>query len=168
MLKTFEERLNEGQVARERIETSLAEEKEARERLETRLAEEQKAREDLEARLLQEQSAREALEGRLLDAMKGKANGTDLLALNALLPGKVSTEDLQALKAQLEKYKDDLEALRQEGKTKATLDNLQSMQRDLVVQFWALKGTGANGPMWTPKTTDFDEPIRSYDEMTTR
>ena len=95
MLKTFEERLNEGQVNRERIETSLAEEKEARERLETRLAEEQKAREDLEARLLQEQSAREALEARLMEAMKGKANGTDLLALNALLPGKVSTEDLQ-------------------------------------------------------------------------
>eukprot|EP00959_Pyramimonas_sp_CCMP1952_P141931 2971164-Pyramimonas_sp.AAC.2 len=138
LLKTFEERLNEGQVARERLETSLAEEKEGRERLETRLAEEQKAREDLEARLLQETSAREGLEARLMEAMKGKANGTDLLALNALLPGKVSTEDLKALKAQLEKYKDDLEALRQDGKSKATMDNLQTMQRDLVVQFWAL------------------------------
>jgi hypothetical protein len=95
VLKTFEERLNQEQVNRERIEASLTEEKTAREALETRFAEEQKAREDMEARLAKEQSAREALESRLIEAMKGKANGTDLLAVNSLLPGKVSAESFQ-------------------------------------------------------------------------
>jgi len=150
LLKTFEERLNQEQVNRERIEASLTEEKTAREALETRFAEEQKAREDMEARLAKEQSAREALESRLIEAMKGKANGTDLLAVNSLLPGKVSAESFQVLTTQLEKLTYELEAVRKEARAKVTPEQLQTMQRDLVVQFWALKGTGANGPMWTP------------------
>jgi len=151
LLKTLDTRMNEERVCRERLETRLTEAAATQERLEARLVEEQAAREALEQRVLKEQAAREHLETRLMEAMKSKADTTELLAVNAILPTKASVESIKGFQEQVDKLDASLKEVMEECKQKATAQQLQMMQRDLVVELWSMKGSGAPAT-WQPKS----------------
>jgi hypothetical protein len=53
---------------------------------------------------------------------------------------------LQPLQMEVEALKAELAALQAQLPSKASMEEVKGMQRDLVVQLWSMKGTGVTGP----------------------
>mmetsp|Transcript_19428 Transcript_19428/g.23240 ORF Transcript_19428/g.23240 Transcript_19428/m.23240 type:complete len:160 (-) Transcript_19428:274-753(-) len=140
-LRKVDETVKEEQVIRERIENNLREEVAARARAEERLAEEIVAREKLEQKLLDETNARAKLEARLVEALKAKAEVTDLNAVNHVMQTKCSKDEHKALTHALERTDSEVYELKKVVKTKATVDDLEQLSKDLVVQLWSTKAS---------------------------